>query len=120
MTAHAPCANFVTGDDDGHDRGRERAETVDRQSRTPAGLLDADMPSGHPRLRQRERREHADRVERDQLVDVGLEQDDQHRGRGREPDDPVREDQSMPTHRELAGHEVVGGMEVRESREVGE
>ena len=67
-----------------------------------------------------ERREHADRVERDQLGHVGLEQHDQHGGRDGQADDPVREDQAMAADRELARHEVVGGVEVRESREVGE
>ena len=73
-----------------------------------------------PGLRQREAGEHADRVERDEPVDLGVG-DDQHRDRGDgEEDDAVREDQAVPALGELAGHEVVFGVEAREAGEVGE
>ena len=107
------------GDHDVDDKGQERAEAVDEQPPAPTLLLLADVVLGHAGLRQRERREHADRVQRDEPVDLGVggqQQDD--RG-DREEDDPVRENEPMAALRELAGHEVVTGVEGREAGKVG-
>ena len=58
-------------DDDVDDQRQDRARRVDEEPALPVGFLARDVMLGHPGLRQRERREHADRVERDQLVDLG-------------------------------------------------
>ena len=120
MIAHAPWVNFVIA-----------ITTVTtpvttapvalmaRPTRHPV-LLEPEVTHRHPRLRQRERREHADRVERDEVGDVGLEQDDETGGRGREQDDAVGEDEPVPALGELLGHEVVVGVEARQAGEVGE
>ena len=109
------------GDADDHvdHRGEHRARAVDEQARPPARLLVGDVVLGHARLRQRERGEHTDRVERDQVVDLGARDDHQHgRGRGQR-DDPVGEDEAVAPFGELPGHEVVAGMEAGQAREVG-
>ena len=80
----------------------------------PAGFLVREVVLGHPRLRERERREHADRVERDQALDLRAGRDDEdHRSAGQE-EDPVREHQPVPALGQLLGHEVVAGVERRE------
>ncbi len=107
-------------DHDRDDGGREGAHPVDREADPPAGLPETEVALGHAGLGERERREHPDRVERDQLGHVGLEQHDQDGGRDGESDDPVREDQAVPADRELSRHEVVRGVEVRQAGEVGE
>ena len=71
-------------------------------------------------MRQRERREHTDGIEGDEAVDLCSGHHDQQRGREREGDDPVREHEAMPAFGELAGHEVVAGVEAREPGEIGE
>ena len=82
-------------DHDRDHRGGDRAETVDRETVAPAGFAQAEVALGHAGLRQGERGEHADRVQRDQLVDVGPEHDHE-RGRGdRETDDAVGEHQPL-------------------------
>ena len=58
----------------------------------------------HPGLRQRERGEHADHVELDQPVQVGVERDDQDARERREDDHAVGEDEPVATVRELPGH----------------
>ena len=65
-------------------------------------------------------REHADRVERDQPVDLRVGDDEHDDRRDREEDDAVREHEPVPALGELARHEVVLGVEAREPREVGE
>ena len=107
-------------DHDRDHRGGDRAETVDRETVAPAGFAQAEVAPGHAGLRQGERGEHADRVQRDQLVDVGPEHDHE-RGRGdRETDDAVGEHQPLPALGERPRHEVIPRVEVRQSREVGE
>ena len=107
------------GDDDQHDRGRHRPGAVDQQAHAPALLAQPEVSLGHPGLRQRERREDADRVERDQLGDVGVERDHEGDRRRRQRDDPVGEHQAVPARRELPRQEVVARVEVGQAREVG-
>ena len=121
ITAQAPCANFVIAITTVTTAVVTAPSTVDREAVPPAGLAEPEVTLGHPGLRQRERGEHADRVERDQRVDVGLEQITTSTVDGdRETDDPVREDQAVPALGQLARHEVVVRVEVRQPREVGE
>ena len=84
MMNQAPPANLVTPMTIVTTTGGERTATVDEQAEPPALLLDAEVALGHAGLRQRERGEHADGVERDEVGDVGLEHDDEDR-RGARP-----------------------------------
>ena len=54
-----------------------------------------------PGLRERERDEHADHVERDQRVRVAAEDDEQQRGAAAEAEDPVREREPVALVHEL-------------------
>ena len=78
------------------------------------------MALGHARLRQGERGEHADGVERDQLGDVGLEEDDRDGAGDGQGDDAVGEHQAVAALGELLGHERVVGVEAGQAGEVGE
>ena len=53
-------------DDDQHDAGDDRAEAVDQRAGLPARLRVLAPVDHHAGLRQRERDEHADHVERQQ------------------------------------------------------
>ena len=70
-----------------------------------------------PALRQRERREHADRVERDQRVGDAAERDEQRGRRAGQHDDAVREHEPVAAVRELARQVAVLGDDRREARE---
>ena len=75
MMNHAPPRELGDGDDDRDDAGGDRTAPVDGQTEPPPFFLDAKVPLRHACLRQRERREDADGVERDQVRDVRLEHD---------------------------------------------
>ena len=60
----------------------------------------------HARLAQRERREHADDVELDELVDVRVEADDQRDGQATEDQDAVAEDELVAAVVQLTGQEA--------------
>ena len=77
------------------------------------------MPD-HAGLRERERGEDSERVQRDHARDARTEDDDHDARGGSERDDPVREHEAMTTLRQLARHERVAGVEAREPREIGE
>ena len=72
MTIQAPWVNFVTA--------MIRSTTSDSNAPMPLikeparhpGSRVAEVVLRHARLRERERREHADRVERDEPVDLGV------------------------------------------------
>ena len=64
--------------------------------------------------------EHADGVERDELVDLGVGHEQQHDGGDGQRDDAVGEHQPVAALGELAGHEVVAGVEAGQAGEVGE
>ena len=83
------------GDDDVDDQRQHRADPVDDEPAAPVRLLLAQVVAGHARLGQREPREHADRVERDEPVDLGAGDDEEHDGDARQEDDAVREHQAM-------------------------
>ena len=117
---HAPRVELGDADDDRDDERQERADAVDEEAGAPALFLVRDVVLRHARLRQREAREHADRVEADEVVDLGVGDDDEHGRRDGEEDDPVREDEPVAALGELARHEVVARVEAREAREVGE
>src|SRR5450759_2520845 len=122
--------------DDGHDRGHEGAKTVDHHLRLPTGLVAQrrtalfDLPSltqvtdlpptmCHAGLRERERKEYAYRVERDQGVDAGFEDDDEQASDQGQEDDAARENQPAATEGKLPRHETIGGEKSAEAREVG-
>ena len=109
------------GDADDHvdDRGEQGPGAVDEKAAPPALLLVGDVVLGHARLRQGERGEHTDRVQRDEVVDLGAGHDHQHRRRRRQRDDPVGEHEPVAALGELPGHEVVAGVEAGQTREVG-
>jgi len=77
----------------------------------------AQPVADHPGLRERECREHADDVEVDQVVDVGVIDPDQERSGSGEDDDAVREHEPVAEVRELAGDEAVVREQCREPRE---
>ena len=53
-TAQAPCTNLVHPDDDvQHARG-DGAQAIDHEAELPSGLLDPDVQTSHPGLRERE------------------------------------------------------------------
>jgi hypothetical protein len=106
-------------DDDVDDERQDCADPVDHEASAPVRLFVRDVMLGHPRLRHRERREHADRVQRDEPVDLGARDDHESRSRDGEGDDPVREDEPVASLRELPRHEVVAGVEGGQPREVG-
>ncbi len=86
----------------------------------PAALAKAQVTLGHAGLRQRERREHADRVQRDEALDLGAGDDQQHDRGDRQGDDAVAEHEAVAALGQLAGQEAVGRLERRQPREVGE
>ena len=96
-------------------RRHDRAGAVDEQAPAPALFLVCGVMLGHAGLRQRERREHADRVERDEPVDLGVGRDQHHDAGDGQEDDAVREHEPVAALGELAGHEVVAGVERREA-----
>ncbi len=72
----------------------------------------------HARLRQRERGEHADHVELDQPVEIGVERQDQQARERAQDDDAVREHEAVAAVGELPRHEPVASQDRGEPREV--
>ena len=95
-------------------------EAVDEQADLPPLLLVVDVLLGHAGLGEGERGEHADGVERDQLGDVGLEDDHGDGGDDGQGDDAVGEHQPVAALGELLGQEPVVGGEAGQPGEVGE
>ena len=116
--AHAPSMNFVRATITSTMNVATAPGAVDQQPDPPAGLAEPQVPLGHPGLRQRERGEHADRVERDQPGDVRIERDHQGDRRAGQREDPVGEHEPVPARRELPRQEVVARVEVRQPGEV--
>ena len=75
MTSHAPCVNFVTAMIRSTTSDRNAPMPLIEEPAPPAGLPLAQVVLRHAGLRERERREDADRVERDQPVDLGAGHD---------------------------------------------
>ena len=73
-----------------------------------------------PALRHGEGDEDADGVEREQLVGLALEDDEEHAGQPGQDDDAVGEHEAIALGGELAGNEPVAGQEEGQPREVGE
>ena len=73
----------------------------------------------HARLRQRERDEHADHVERQQALRVAVERDDQDRREHRQHEDAVREREAVALVHELPRQVPVARDDRRQPREVG-
>ena len=123
---HDPCALDelrVGHDDEDQERGRGTDRVDHDRSLPPFGrgfalVLLLQPMTDHPRLRQRERREHAHHVQLDQLVEVGVEHQDQQARERAEHDHAVREHQPVAAVRELPGHEPVARQDRREAREV--
>ena len=65
------------------------------------GSLSRSQWMHHAALRQREREEHAERVERDERVDAGVEDDEQHDRHHAQHDNPVREREPVAAEEEL-------------------
>ena len=107
-------------DDDGHHRGRDRADGVDREAASPARLAPPPVVHDHARLRQRERHEEADREQRDERADFAAERDEQNAGGEHQHEDPVREHEAVAPVRELPWKEFVARDDARQAREVRE
>ena len=72
----------------------------------------------HPALRQRERYEHPDHVERDQGVRVAAEHDEQRAGQHAQDQDAVRKRQPIALIHELARKKSIARDDRRQPREV--
>ena len=106
--------------DEQHDERRDRADAVDHDVALPARLLLLLVVTHHARLRERERREHADGVERDQRVGDAAEGDDAAAPAApARNEDAVREHEPVAAVGELAGQVAVAGDDRRQPREVG-
>ena len=112
---------------DHHDQDEARGEGADRVDdraappslclRSPA--VSHPLPvSDHPGLRQREAREHADDVELDQSIEIGVERPDEKRREDRQDDDAVAEHQPVAAVLELPRQEPVASEDRGEPREV--
>ena len=106
-------------DDDQDDAGHHRAEAVDERAGLPPGLLRLPPVDHHARLRQGERDEDANHVERQQRLRVAAEHDDEDRREGREHQDAVREGEPVALVHELARQIAVARHDRGEPREVG-
>ena len=106
-----------------HQRGGHPAHRVDGDGGPPPLRGRAGVPANpqpvpdHPELRQRERREHADDVQLDQLVQVRVEPDYQDDRQPGQDHDPVREHKPVAQVPELTGDEVVLGQDGQQPRE---
>ena len=114
-----PARELGDGDDQEHDAGGDRADPVDHDVALVPLLLLLLVMAHHAELRQRERGEHADGVERDQRVGEAAERDDQQRGGAGEHEHAVREHQPVAPVGQLAGQIAVAGDDRRQPREVG-
>jgi hypothetical protein len=108
------------GDDDQDDQGNDPAGAVDHQAVAPARLAQAQMPSSHAGLGEGEGEDHADGVQRDQLMGVGPKRNHQEDGRGRQHQDAVGVDQPVAALAELAGQDGIVSGEGGQQREAGE
>ncbi|CAB4818149.1 unannotated protein [freshwater metagenome] len=86
-----PCSFGELGhhDDDGNEPGGQCPDDVDRHTRPPATLPQGEVVPDHSRLAQREAGEYPECIERDELGDITLEDDDQRRCHSSEEDDAV-------------------------------
>ena len=75
MMIQAPSANFAIAKTTATIAGRHGPDAVDRALRRQPGPRSAQPVADHARLRQRERREDADRVQRDQRLHPPAEGD---------------------------------------------
>jgi hypothetical protein len=91
ITIHAPFERLGHRDDDEHDEGEQRTEATDRGAVVPACFPEPHGPHHHAGLRQGERQEHADHIERNQPVLIAAEDDDERRRAEAQSDDAVRE-----------------------------
>ena len=117
-------SDFGVQDDDKHDRGAYGAEGVDEPGdpHPPAALgwavRDGAVPMpDHAGLAEGEAGEYADDVELDELVDVGVEADDQRYRAPAEQDDAVAEDQLVAAGMHLSGQVAVFGEDRGQHRE---
>ncbi len=115
-----PCTTgeLGDGDDDAHESRRDRTHDVDDGRREPPLLALPEVVDDHSALRESERREDADRIERDECARLGAERQDEHHGGERENHDAVAEHQTVSQLLESAGEEVVGRDERGEAGEV--
>jgi hypothetical protein len=106
-----PRADGELGDaDDQCDHaGGGGADAADRGPHPPTRLAPVALVHHHARLADRERREHADGVERYEGAGDAAEGDDEKRSRPAQEDDAVAEHQAVAPVAELPGQEPVTG-----------
>lgn len=92
---------------------------VDRDAALPTRFAHAQVVLHHARLGQRERGEHAYRVQGDQRVGFATEHDDEHTCQRGQHDHAVREHEAVTAVRELTGQVTVSGDDRRQPGEVG-
>ena len=118
---HAPCVNLVTAMTTSTTSDSTAPMPLTNRPLRQPGSFVREVVLGHARLRQGERREHADGVERDEPVDLGAGDDHEHdRRRTARKMMPFENTSRWPALGELAGHEVVAGVEAGQPGEVGE
>jgi hypothetical protein len=107
--------------EDQHDeRGVDGGDGVDEPAAAPARFPDPLVVHGHAEARHREPGEHADRVERDQPVDLGAGSDQEDHRDDREHDDAVGQRQPVAPLGQPAGQERVTRDEAGQEREAAE
>ena len=118
--SHAPSANFATA----KITVTIAVETAPKPLMTalvpPAWLPFAQPVPHHAGLRQGDRGEDADRVERDEGIDLSAERDEHDDRDDGQDDDAGAERQALAAEGEAAGHEAVAREDRRQPREVGE
>ena len=119
-TIQAPDEELARRHDE-HDHARgQGAEAVDGQATPPALLAPAPPAHDHARLGQGEGEEDAERVERDEGADAGVEDRPAAGPPAGQGHDAGGERQPLAAEGELARHEAVARQERGEAREVGE
>ncbi len=114
----APLVNFVVATINSTMSVATDPDRVDHHVALVAALAFLLVVFDHARLRQREREEHADGVQRDERVGLAAEGDDQRAGGGGEHDDAVGEHEPVAPVGELSRQVAVVGDDRREAREV--
>ena len=116
-TSHAPSVNLVTAKISTTNPVSHAGREVDHQPPAPAPLLVRQVVLGHTEAGHREPGEHADRVERHQVVDVRPDREDERQRYDGQHDDAVGEHQPVPALHQPAGQERVLGHEAGQERE---
>lgn len=112
-----PCGELRPDHDECDDERRESPDPVDQCSPAPARVFGAQPVPHHAGLGEGESGEHADHIEMDESLDVGVVDPDQPGGDGSQGDDAVGEHKAVAEIRELSWEEAVPREQRSEPRE---